>query len=42
MKAISRETFVRTLREMADRAFAVAWTTNALTSIHRAQILDIL
>ena len=42
IKAISHETFAWTLREIADRAFAVGWTTKTLTSIQRAQILDIL
>jgi hypothetical protein len=40
--AISRETLARTLREIAGRAFTVGWNTKDLTSIQRAQILDII
>lgn len=42
IKSISRETLARSLREIADRAFALAWNRRDLTGIQRAQILDIL
>lgn len=42
LQAFSRETLARSLREIADRAFAVGWNSQSLTSIQRAQILDVL
>jgi hypothetical protein len=42
LKVISRETLARTLKEIADRTFAVGWNSQSLTSIQRAQILDVL
>jgi len=41
-QAMSRETLARTLREIANRAFTVGWNSQNLTSIQRAQILDVL
>jgi hypothetical protein len=42
VRCIPRANLARTLGEIADRAFAVAWNTRDLTCIQQAQILDIL
>ena len=42
IRGISREKLARTLKSIADRAFTAGWNTKDLTSIQRAQILDIL
>jgi hypothetical protein len=42
LQAISPETLPRTLREIANKAFTVGWNSQNLTSIQRAQILDVL
>jgi len=42
IRCIPRANLARTLGEIADRAFALAWNTRDLTCIQRAQILDIL
>jgi hypothetical protein len=42
LQAFSRETLARSLTEIAKRAFTVGWNSQNLTSIQRAQILDIL
>ena len=42
LQAISPETLPRTLREIANKAFRVGWNSQNLTSIQRAQILDVL
>jgi hypothetical protein len=42
LQAISREALSRTLREIANKAFRVGWNSQNLTSIQRAQILDVL
>jgi hypothetical protein len=39
---IPRANLARTLGQIADRAFALAWNTRDLTCIQQAQILDIL
>jgi hypothetical protein len=42
LQAISPETLPRTLRKIANKAFTVGWNSQNLTSIQRAQILDVL
>jgi hypothetical protein len=42
LQVIPRETLARSLREIANRAFTVGWNCQNLTSIQRAQILDVL
>jgi NAD/NADP transhydrogenase alpha subunit len=42
LQAISQETLARALREIANKAFTVGWNSQNLTSIQRAQILDVL
>jgi len=42
VRCVPRANLARTLGEIADRAFAVAWNTRDLTCIQQAQILDIL
>ena len=42
VRCIPRANLARTLGEIADRAFAVAWNAKDLTCIQQAQILDIL
>jgi hypothetical protein len=42
IRGISRDKLARTLKSIADRAFTTGWNTNGLTSIQRAQILDVL
>jgi hypothetical protein len=42
IRCIPRANPARTLGEIADRAFALAWNTRDLTCIQKAQILDIL
>ena len=42
IRCIPRANLARTLGEIADRAFALAWNTRDLTCIQQAQILDIL
>jgi hypothetical protein len=41
-RCVPRGTLARTLGEIADKAFALAWNTRDLTCIQQAQILDIL
>jgi hypothetical protein len=41
-RCVPRGNLARTLGEIADKAFALAWNTRDLTCIQQAQILDIL
>jgi hypothetical protein len=41
-RCVPRGNLARTLGEIADKAFALAWNTRNLTCIQQAQILDIL